>query len=126
MDKKNIIYSIIGVVVLLISLYVVYTLINNTNPPPKKTNEIILYWSKTCLHCKKVEDFLKSNPEIEKKIKIERKEISDRISSADLENKAAICNFDSSDGIPVPFLYFKGECVVGDQPIIDYFNKTAL
>lgn len=126
MNQKNTVYIILGTIFLFVFLYGVYVLTNKNSPPPKKTDEIILYWSKTCEHCKKVEDYLKSHPNIEKKIKIERKEIGDRKNADDLGNKALICQYNSVNGIPIPFLYFKGQCTVGDKPIIDYLNKKAL
>jgi glutaredoxin len=55
----------------------------------RKTDEIILYWGVTCPHCKNVEDYLKEHPEIEKKIKIVRKEVfNDKKNAVDMEDKA--------------------------------------
>jgi glutaredoxin len=123
MDKKNIFYIVIGVIISFVFLYGVYSLLAKS---PQKTDEVILYWKEECPHCKKVEDYLKSHQQIEQKIKIERKEVYyNKANSADLENKATVCQYDSSNSIPVPFLYFKGECIVGDQPIIDYLKNAT-
>jgi glutaredoxin len=123
-----------GMIISFIILYGVYLLINQKQPlgnlvniTPKKTDEVILYWGEGCSHCKKVEEYLKSHQQIEKKIKIERKEVYyNKANSADLQDKAIVCRYDSSKGIPVPFLYFKGECVVGDEPIINFLNKKTI
>lgn len=130
MTKKHIFYGVVGTVISFFLLYGIYSLINVkgnlANKVPQKTDEVILYWGEECPHCKNVEDYLKSHQEIEKKIKIERKEVSsNKTNAADLQNKAMVCKYDSSKGIPIPFLYFKGECVVGDQPIIDYLKNVT-
>ena len=92
----------------------------------KNTNEVILYWGVTCTHCKNVEDYLKNNPDIEKKITILRKEVfNDKNNAADMEDKAYLCNIDTSKGIGVPFLYYRGQCVDGDQPVIDFLQEQA-
>jgi len=126
MEKKTIIYTVIGAVLLFVFLYGAYLLVNKPKKKQVKTNEIILYWGENCPHCKNVEDYLKSHPDIEKKIKIERKEVyNNKASASDLEDKANICQYEYTTGIPVPFFYYKGECTTGDKPIIDFLtNKT--
>lgn len=133
MDRKNIVYVVTGIAISFLVLYGVYSLLgqneskgNLVNNPLKKTDEVILYWGEECAHCKNVDEYLKSHQQIEQKIKIEKKEVYDnKTNAADLEEKAAICKYDASQGVPVPFLYFKGECVVGDQPIIDYLKNVT-
>ena len=107
-----------------VMLYVVYMLVGNTSKP-KATNEVILYWSKDCPHCKKVEDYLKTHPAIEKKIKIVQREVSSQESLNDWREKIEICKLDPLNPIGVPFLYFKGQCINGDQPIINFLNKKT-
>lgn len=126
MDSKKIIYTVIGVPVLLFILYGIYLLSGNSPNKPQPANKIILYWGIGCPHCEKVEEYLKSHPEIEKKIKIERKEVyKDNKNAFDLQEKAESCGQDTSSGVPVPFLYYKGECIIGDKPVIDYLTKKA-
>lgn len=125
--KKNISILVGSILILFVILYGVYGLIGaGQKKEVKKTNEVILYYGEECAHCQKVEDFLSSHKEIEKKIPIERKEVyNDKKNRADLEEKALICEQDVTKGIPVPFLYFKGKCVIGDTPIIDFLTKQA-
>ena len=89
-------------------------------------DEVVLYWGEGCEHCKRVEEFLASYKEIEEKIKIEKKEVGKNlINSSELTERAKECKIDTATGVAVPFLYFRGECVTGDQPIINYLtNKT--
>jgi glutaredoxin len=91
-----------------------------------KTDEVILYVGEGCPHCKNVEDFLTSHSEIGKTLKIEQKEVYENQSNAqELTDKAQSCKLETRNGVAVPFLYFKGECITGDQPIIDYLTKKT-
>lgn len=133
MNKKNIFLTIISVILIFGFLYGAYHFLSESDRKEiarkkalKNTNEVILYWGVTCPHCKNVEEYLKNNPDIEKKINIIRKEVfNDKNQASDMEDKAYLCKFDTSKGIGVPFLYFKGECIDGDKPIIDYLTKKA-
>jgi glutaredoxin len=121
---KTIIICIVAIIGVFVLLYVVYLFIG-TSSKPKATNEIILYFSKDCPHCKNVEDYLKKNPKIEKKIKIDRKEVSVQQNINDWKQKMEICNLDPFKPVGVPFLYFKGQCVSGDKPITDFLTKKT-
>lgn len=133
MPKKNIFITIVSVILIFGFLYGVYYFLSendrkeaNRKKALKKTNEVILYWGVTCSYCKKVEEYLKNTPDIEKKLKIVRKEVfNDKNNAADMEDKAYLCKFDTSNGLGVPFLYYQGECVNGDRPIIDFLTKKA-
>jgi glutaredoxin len=132
-NKKNILLSFMSLMVIFICLYGVYYFLDITAKKEferknqlRKTDEIILYWGVTCPHCKNVEDYLKEHPEIEKKIKIVRKEVfNDKKNAVDMEDKAYLCNFDTRQGLGVPFLYFKGECVEGDKSINSFLTEKT-
>lgn len=90
----------------------------------KNKNEVILYYGYTCPHCKVVEDWLKENPKIEKKAGLILKEVyKDQQNSRELGQRAEECQL-GGGGVGVPFLYDKGECIIGDQPIIDYLKEN--
>jgi len=96
------------------------------NSQSEEKNKVILYWGEGCDHCKKVEEFISQNKDIMEKIKIEKKEVGKNLpNSLELTARAKECMIDVEKGIAVPFLYFQGECVVGDQPIIDYLRKKT-
>lgn len=96
---------------------------NGVNLAP---DAVVLYWGEGCPHCKVVDDFLASHKEIEEKIKIERKEVyNNEVNALELTDRAKACKLPTKDGVAVPFLYFKGECITGDQPIIDYLTKKS-
>ena len=86
---------------------------------PVKIEGITLFYAKTCPHCKKVEKYLKK-----KNIEIEKKEVFHSKENRKLLFEAAKkCGIRNNIG--VPFLYIKKDkkCIIGDNPIINYFEK---
>jgi len=84
--------------------------------------KVTLFFGSTCPHCEVVEEWLEANSEVKKKSGLKAKEVyNDRDNSQELTEKAAECEI--SGGIGVPFLYDHGECIVGDQPIIDHLER---
>jgi len=85
---------------------------------------INLFYGEGCLHCKVVDDFIEQN------------NIKDKISFSNLEvwynkNNQNIlaqvvqkCNI-TTDQVGVPFLYDGQSCIIGDQPIIDFFKEKT-
>ncbi|MCS6788983.1 MAG: hypothetical protein NZ484_00185 [Patescibacteria group bacterium] len=85
-----------------------------------ENNKLILYYGEGCPHCAIVENYLKSN---QLKIGLEQKEVYyNQNNQKDLISKAKICNIPQNQ-IGIPFLWTGQNCIVGDQPIIDYFKK---
>lgn len=116
MSKKNIILIIIAIIVLAGVLYFV--------AQNKIQQGIILFYSESCPHCKNVEDYIAQN-KVEDKIMFTRLEISNNQKNLDLSaQKATICKIDISSGVPIPFLWNNGKCIVGDQDIIKFFQDA--
>ena len=115
--KKQIIYIIIGAVILLgVSTFIavkynpdIFTV--KQKPAPAKTdNQIILYY-KAALESAKVA--------------YESKEVfQNQTYAAELGQKAAICKI-SANAIGVPFLWDgpDSKCIVGDQDVINFFKS---
>lgn len=83
---------------------------------------IILFYGDGCPHCAIVDEYIAAN-NIEEKIKFQRKEVfNDKSNARLLSEKAKICGI-SGDSVGVPLLWDGKSCIVGDQPIIDYFSK---
>jgi len=98
----------------------------STNNLPPSTNkskgEIILYYGIGCPHCAKVEQYIKEN-NIKDKISFEEKEVYfNQKNALDLQDKAKKCGLDLNN-IGVPFLWDGSQCIIGDQPIIDFFQQ---
>jgi len=85
--------------------------------------KMIFFYGITCPHCAKVEEFFKEN-KIEEKFQFEKKEVyKDKTSAKILILIAKKKCFLSDDQIGVPFFWTGENCIVGDQPIIDYFKE---
>ncbi|MCK5490919.1 MAG: cytochrome c biogenesis protein [Candidatus Pacebacteria bacterium] len=83
-----------------------------------------LFFSTGCAHCVKVDEYFQKNNILEK-YNIEEKNISGDAKCAQEFNE--ICQ---KEGIPlnkrgVPMLYFEGQCIMGDKPIINFFEEFA-
>jgi glutaredoxin len=85
---------------------------------------LILYTSDSCPHCANVEEFMAENKVIEK-LNLVRKEVSKNQSNAvELLSRAQACGLPSNN-VGVPFLWHDGQCLLGDEDIINFF-KTKL
>ena len=95
----------------------------STPTPTPKSDSYIYFYSDTCPHCTNVAEFLETW-EGKDKINLDKKEVSTNISSArELSQAAKSCDIPTNE-VGVPFLYTpEGECIVGDTPIIDFFNS---
>lgn len=83
----------------------------------------ILYYGITCPHCKVVEKWLDGQPGVKEKSRLEMKEVyQNKNNSKELVEKAMECQIEKNSGMGVPFLYDNGQCVIGDQPIVDYLK----
>ena len=92
--------------------------------PNQDLKGIVLFYGIGCPHCAKVEEFIKEN-KIKEKIVFEEKEVyfnKDNVKK--LVEIAKKCGFNEKE-IGVPFLW-DGEnqrCIVGDEPIINFFKE---
>jgi glutaredoxin len=105
--------------------------VSNTNTTAPISNpDLIIYYGNTCPHCKKVEDYISQN-DINSKLKIDLKEVyQNKDNQLELQENAAKCEpkIDLASGIGVPFAFvkFNNQCLIGDQPVIDWIkNKVA-
>jgi glutaredoxin len=85
---------------------------------------IVLFYGIGCPHCAKVEEFIREN-KIKEKIAFEEKEVYfNRDNAKKLIEIAKKCGIKENE-IGVPFLW-DGEnqrCIVGDEPIINFFKE---
>lgn len=143
--QKTPLIIIIGSVTLLVGFIVGYSLFSNQNSSPIPTmatsplNQEVAspsaqdiagtfeyFWGNTCPHCKNVADFLETWA-LKDKIKITKMEVYENKDNAKIiVERAVVCKI-PKDQIPVPFLVTpSGKCLLGDQPIIEYFKKITL
>jgi len=83
------------------------------------------YWGNGCPHCAKVEEFLES---WDKKDLVEIQKYEtwyNKENEARLKSRANSCNIPLQQ-VGVPLLVTKeGECIIGDQPIIEHFQNLT-
>lgn len=90
--------------------------------PTLDTSGVTLFYSTTCVHCKQVEEFVKSN-KVDEKVSIVRKEISVPANMAALNQAVEFCKVDATQGIGVPFLLAEGKCYMGGPDVEGYFRQ---
>jgi hypothetical protein len=88
----------------------------------KRQPTLILFYGDTCPHCQNVEEYIVAN-NIRAKLSFQELEVYNNQTNAQLlAAKAKRCGLDTSAGVGVPFFFDGQNCLVGDQPIIDYFK----
>lgn len=120
MDKIKIFFSkrrvsvILGVILIFIGA-IVYA-------KNSASETMILFYGDTCPHCQIVETYIQENG-IKNKIQFEEKEVfQNQANAALLQRKAKECHLDLTQGIGVPFFFDGQQCLMGDEPIINYFK----
>ncbi|MDO8529194.1 MAG: hypothetical protein Q7S18_00825 [bacterium] len=122
MNNKKITVIATIVLVILVGFSFWYSKSKNSPQVDGAENGPILFYRDDCSHCANVEKFMADNA-IDTKIQIDKKEIAtDAGNQKILLDKAKICKLDTSS-IGVPFLWTGKECLMGDQPIIDYLKE---
>lgn len=81
-----------------------------------------LFFGTGCFHCTKVEKYFQENGILEK-YNIEEKDINSSTECALEFNKICQDNGISLKERKIPMLYFEKQCLIGDQPIIDFFEN---
>jgi len=132
MNKK---LTLVSIFFIIITILAVVVLINNKKEslnqavdikgPDQndilKKDEIILFYGDGCPHCALVENYIRDN-KLETKIVFEQKEVYyNKQNASELGEKAKACHL-STDSIGVPFLWDGSRCIIGDQPIINFFK----
>jgi hypothetical protein len=122
MNKGLIIFLIIFAVVAGIVTTIILTVHGTGKTTTSQTNRVFYYGS-TCPHCKIVEEFIKAN-NVKTKYDFSEKEVYGSKSNADeLIKRGRECGLDENSVGAVPMFWNNGTCIVGDQPIIDFFKQ---
>lgn len=120
--KKSVVLIIIFCVVVILSAAALFVYNSNNKKSANNQNGIILFYSDDCFYCKNVEKYIEEN-KIEEKIEFERLEVQKNKNNAEiLLEKANLCKIPNEE-IGVPFLWDGKNCIVGEQPIIDFFKE---
>ena len=123
MEKKNI-YLIIILVAVIIGF--IYWGLNQTEEQEiaLPTDVITYYYGEGCSHCKDVAEFLEKN-NIAEKVEFSKKEVwSNSENKKEMNQRVEECGL-SKAGTGVPFLYTRGECLIGTPKVTEFFKKEA-
>ena len=125
MSKKIIIITV-AVVLVLISAVLVFHWQNDkktasSSTPSSELAEIILFYGDGCPHCAVLEKWMADN-EIESKIELTKLEIYNNEENKNLLiERAKDCGI--TNDIAIPFLWTGTDCIVGDEPIEQFFQQ---
>jgi glutaredoxin len=133
MNKKILLPTVLFVVILALSLVILIkdrdiksSGADNQNQKSitNGQSDIIFYYGDTCPHCKLVEEYFNQN-KTRDKIKFAEKEVYNNKQNQDeLLFKAKICGL-ATNAIGVPLLWDGQKCLIGDQPIINFFKEKT-
>lgn len=118
------IIGFIAVIVVIVAGGVMLVSGNETLKEPELTapSSDEYYWSVTCPHCAKVNEFLE-NWEHTSELELQKFETGDTQNALRLQARAASCNIPRTQ-IGVPLIYTTDErCIVGSESIISYFES---
>jgi hypothetical protein len=120
MDKKVIIFILIGIVVL---AGAVFFFVQNQDQPPQE-NEIVYFYGEGCPHCVNVDTFVQEN-KIEEKVSYEKKEVFNNATNAEeLTRTAQQCGLPANQvGVPLLYDSSNSKCYVGDVDVINFFKQ---
>lgn len=100
-------------------------LLNRTPQKPLDFNPddyLLIFTSPSCPHCQTVKDYIGQN-DLSEKLSIKVLDLSQNQQySTLLADKAKSCQIDTSQ-IGVPFYFYQGQCLQGDQPIISALDQ---
>lgn len=122
MDKK--LFITIGVIILILAgiLAAIYFTGGFKPKTVPNANGIILFYGDGCPHCALLDKWITDNG-VEEKIDFAKLEVyNNQANQKLLVEKATACGI-ATDSIGVPFLWTGTECLVGDEPIEQFFQQ---
>jgi glutaredoxin len=104
--------------------------LDNINPPSGNTNnigtgnDVVFYYGSSCPHCLKVESFMDNNEFPLKKVLVRKEVFDNQVNAEEMARRAEQCGI-NKESLGVPFFWYKGKCLVGDEDIIKFFQSTT-
>lgn len=122
-NKYSVIKTIIFVVLLsVIGASIFYLTKPKGFAPSWMRTQYTYFYGESCPHCANVDQFLKDKG-LDKSLKMTRKEVYyNDFNAKDLAEQATDCDIET-DQLGIPLLWDGRDCIIGDQPIIDYFRE---
>jgi glutaredoxin len=128
MNKKLIIFVIVGIICLLLASFFLFKNLKKKNTVPldlgKISSSLVLFYGAGCPHCAKVEEFLYEN-KIKEKIPLEEREVYYNKENQELLKEAVESCQLNKEVVGVPFLWDREDqkCIIGDTPIINFLKE---
>jgi len=83
--------------------------------------DVVYYYGEECPHCKDVAKYLDENA-VSEKVEYVKKEVwYNRKNNTEMMDRVRECGIDP-DEAGVPFLYARGQCLIGAPAVIDFFE----
>lgn len=125
-NLKVIILTILFVIILVTSFIILPPKSNNNlNNQILNLNDYVLYFGETCPFCKELEKFLKENNLKEKLNLVEKEVYYNQENLQEFKNVLKICNLNLNEA-GVPFMWAKGECLMGYDKILDFLKNNFI
>ncbi|MCL5410711.1 MAG: thioredoxin family protein [Patescibacteria group bacterium] len=89
-------------------------------------SDIVMFVGEGCPHCKKIEEYIKTN-KIDEKVQFDLKEVwYNKDNAKVMQEKADVCKI-SKDNLGVPLLFdgSTSKCYVGEVEITDFFKSKT-
>lgn len=118
MNKQNIFFVIVGIV--MVSGVLMYLFLSQNTVTPVVGDDVVFYYGVTCPHCKIVEEYIAENSVHEKMQFVQKEVYNNAQNSQELKRVAQDCGIEPTQ-VGVPLLWDGTMCFVGDKDIIAYF-----
>ncbi len=94
---------------------------NKTSQVAQDNSAIILFYGQLCPHCQKVEEFITRN-KVKDRLQFSEREVTFHKANSNLMlQKAQQCGL-KKDNLGVPFLWDDGQCLMGQDKVIQFFQ----
>ncbi len=116
MIKRIIVYTILILAVIFLLVFFVRSIHSDTKPAD---TDMVLFYSKVCPHCMKVDGFIDSN-QVMSKLNLVQKQVNQHVK--EVAAVAKYCRLDTRR-LQIPLLWTGNACIIGDTPIIQYLTQ---
>ena len=119
-------YVWIGVILLVIIAVSVLAYLKSAKTADITGSEkVILFYGKECPHCQLVEDYIIKNNIAQKVNFVQAEVFHNQNNQKILLEKYKACGTTDESQMGVPMLWADGQCLVGQDKVMEYFDKNS-
>jgi glutaredoxin-related protein len=116
-------FLIAGGIIAIVVIFVMIYLKSAQTPNIAGSEKVILFYGKECPHCQIVEDYISKN-KIADKVEFSQAEVFHNQSNQKIFlEKYKTCGVTDEKEMGVPMLWADGKCLVGQDKVMEYFDK---